>query len=64
VLAGEKEDMAMSVAVAIWRAHNSNLIHQRGRRSDVDEQQGDTIPISDQVKQKVNSSRLKAFIES
>jgi hypothetical protein len=37
VLAGEvEEDLTTSVVVAIWRAHNSNIILQRGRRSDVD----------------------------
>jgi hypothetical protein len=55
-----KEDLTTSVAVAIWRAHNSNLILRRGRRSDVDGRQGDAILISDQVKQKDNNSRLKA----
>jgi hypothetical protein len=45
-----------SVAIiAGWRARNSNLVH-RG----VDIQQGDAIPISDQVRQKDSSTRLKA----
>jgi hypothetical protein len=52
--------LTTSVAVAIWRAHNSNLVLRRGRRSDIDGQQGDAIPISDQVKQKDSNSRLKA----
>jgi hypothetical protein len=30
------EDLTTSVSVAIWRAHNSNLVLQRGRCSDVD----------------------------
>jgi hypothetical protein len=61
VLAGEvEEDLITSVAVAIWRAHNSNLVLQRGRRSDVNGRPGDVILISDQVKQKDSSSRLKA----
>jgi hypothetical protein len=47
-----KKDLTTSVAVAIWRAHNSNLVLRRGRRSDVDGRQGDVIPISDQVKQR------------
>jgi hypothetical protein len=42
-----KKDLTTSVAVAIWRAHNSNLVLRRGRRSDVDGRQGDVIPISD-----------------
>jgi hypothetical protein len=32
------------------KAHNNNLILQRGQHSDVDGRQGDVIPISDQVK--------------
>jgi hypothetical protein len=50
----------MSIAVAIWRAHNNNLVLWRGRCLDVDGWQGDAISISDQVKQKDSSSRLKA----
>jgi hypothetical protein len=47
VLAGKEDDLTTSIAVAIWRAHNSNLVLQMGRRSDIDEQQGDTISIGD-----------------
>jgi hypothetical protein len=49
---GVEEDLTTSVVVAIWVAHNSNLIFRRGRRSDVDGRQSDAILISDQVKQK------------
>jgi hypothetical protein len=56
---GVKEDLTMSVAIAIWRVHNRDLILWRGRRSDVDGWQGDVIPISDQVKHKDSSSILK-----
>jgi hypothetical protein len=42
--------LTASVAVAIQRVDNSNLVLQRGRRSKVDGRQGDAIPISDQVK--------------
>jgi hypothetical protein len=52
--------LSTSVAVVIWRAHNNNLVLRRGQRSDVDGRQGNAILISDQVKQKDNSSRLKA----
>jgi hypothetical protein len=38
---GIEEDLTTSVAVAIWRAHNNNLVLRRGQRSD------DAIPISD-----------------
>jgi hypothetical protein len=51
----------MSIVVAIWRVHNSNLILRRGRRLDVDGRKGDAIPISDQVKQQDSSTRLKAL---
>jgi hypothetical protein len=57
---GSGEDLTTCVDVAIWRAHNSNLVLWRGRHSDIDRRQGDAIPISDQVKQQDNSSRLKA----
>jgi hypothetical protein len=55
------ENLTTSVAVAIWRAHNSNLILRRGRRSDVDGRQGDAIPISDQVKQKTQQQQIESF---
>jgi hypothetical protein len=31
-----EKDLTTSVSVVIWRAHNSNLVLQRGRCSDVD----------------------------
>jgi hypothetical protein len=44
---GVEEDLTTNIAVAIWRAHNNNLILRRGRCSDVDGRQGNAIPISD-----------------
>jgi hypothetical protein len=49
---GIEEDLTTSVAAAIWRAHNNNLVLRRGQRSDIDGRQGDAISISDQVKKK------------
>jgi hypothetical protein len=60
MIGGVEEDLTTSVDVAIWRAHNSNLVLRRGRCSDIDGRQGDAIPISDEVKQKDNINILKA----
>jgi hypothetical protein len=57
---GIEEDLTTSIAVAIWRTHNNNLVLWRGQHSDVDGRQGDAMSISDQVKQKDSSTRLKA----